>query len=145
MVVTDDVCSNSDSIYSITRSISSLSVEPRVKPGVSTKHMFRSSTASRLLFLRRRTRLSPVSVHQCGYGLVLAWISIILAVPAWPELRLRDFDLGGVGRANELERDRGSTCTISSQIWTIERTRDVFPRPVLYRQRHITTALFIVY
>jgi hypothetical protein len=110
--------------------MSSFSVGPREKPGVSTKQIFRSSTASRLLFLLRSTRLSSASVHQCGYGLVLACTSVILAVPALSDLRLRLFDLGGGGWANEVEGDRGSTCTISSHIWTIERTRDVLPIPV---------------
>lgn len=77
--------------------------------------MLRSNTASRLLFLLLKTRLSSVSVHQCGYGLVLACVSVIVAGRARSELRLRDFDLGGGGRVVEFEGVNGSTCTISSQ------------------------------
>jgi hypothetical protein len=49
-------------------------------------------------------------------------------VPAWSERRLRDLDLGG-GCENEFEGDKGSTCTMSSQTWTMERIRDDFPIP----------------
>lgn len=44
----------------------------RVKPGVSTKQMFRSSTLSPRLFLRRIPPTSLTSFHHAGYGLVLA-------------------------------------------------------------------------
>jgi len=60
-------------------------------------------------------RLSSSSVHQCGYGLVLAWTSVIRAEAE--ELILFFLDEGFGGVDCEVERDGviGSTCTISSQ------------------------------
>jgi hypothetical protein len=101
---------------------------PEVNPGVSTKQMFLSKMVSELLF-RLRVRDSSTSVHQCGYDLVLAWVSVIRVVLELSVFVLRDFAFGGIEWESEFEGENASTWTMSSHNWSIARIRDVFPQP----------------
>lgn len=98
---------------------------------VSTKHRFRSSTISPILFRRRSTRESSRSDHHEGYGLVLAYISVVAVGiprvgtrPEWGrEERRRS------SAVTEESESIESTCTISSHVWTMALIKEVLPEP----------------
>jgi hypothetical protein len=85
-----------------------------------------------MLFRLRSIRLSSKSENQAGYALVLAYTSVICNVDCKSALALRDFILelflfvsgNAIGVA-----DKGSTCTISSQVWTMALIKEVLPTP----------------
>lgn len=91
--------------------------------------MFRSSTASSMLFLRFSIRESSSSDHHSGYGFVLAKTSVIWLVPESDlEVRrlcpplprgARDIDDGAMG----------STCTMWLHDCTMALMREVLPTP----------------
>jgi hypothetical protein len=63
---------------------------------------------------------------------VLAYISVICDVDCRSIEPLRDCDFAFLNVVSETEREfveRGSTCTMSSQVWTIALTREVLPIP----------------
>ena len=60
---------------------------------------------------------------------MLAWVSATRVVRACSVFLARDLDFGGRDCEFEGEGDSGSTCTISSQAWTMDRMRDDLPRP----------------
>lgn len=94
---------------------------------VSTKHRLRSKTVSPILLRLRRILLSSISDHQEGYGLVLAFISRTgrcLGVPNTCIPFKEDLAV------EVLRTGSGSTCTISSQLCTIDFTREVLPTPI---------------
>lgn len=59
---------------------------------------------------------------------MLACVSVMAAGRDLSELRLRDLDADSA-RVVDFGGARGSTCTMSSQTWTMERTREVLPMP----------------
>lgn len=85
-----------------------------------------------MLLLLRRILESSDSDHQLGYALVLANTSVIFVVVCVRGVSL-DFRLEFLNVSDAVKGmdSRGSTCTISEQLCTIDLMRDVFPTPIL--------------